>query len=509
MFLRNLLNNPLILRSTFAFLFFLSATRNLFAIVIPAEGSSLNYRLIGFSCPEIQGAKKYKLEISSGNYYSDDSFKKNIVVAIESNSPDIIATVPVFGQNYTWHLVGILKSGKNKVTPLYHFSTGTAASTDSASIHLKILDRAKRNKDAFVFLDGNRALYDMNGNLVWYLPYTETSFNEGNVIRDIKLTSAGTITLLANNEAYEIDYTGKVLWKAPNDGTVSGNEKENYHHEFTRLENGHYMVLGYEFTGTYVVYDQAGDSSLLVAHTPPHGKNFRVVSSMAPYGTIIEYDGYGKVVWSFKASRYFTGSDLIYFKWPFTRLDTHDNAFCFDEKNNMIYLSFRDINRVIRIKYPQGTILDTYGEIYKPDRPPRNSGFFCRQHSCKVNSEGYLYLFNNNDCNPESPASIVVLQQPTTQNDTLRKIWEYPCPGKIVKNGGGGNVVELPDHSFFASSCNPNTVLFIVNRANEIQWSAIAEKWNPSEKSWNPIGQYRASIIVGKKEMEHLIWNAK
>ncbi len=30
-------------------------------------------------------------------------------------------------------------------------------------------------------------------------------------------------------------------------GAVSGDTEEHFHHEFTRLHNGHYMVLGNEY----------------------------------------------------------------------------------------------------------------------------------------------------------------------------------------------------------------------------------------------------------------------
>ena len=48
----------------------------LFARVLPAEGSKLHYRLISFSAPQFSAGGKYNIEIASGSYGTEDSFKK-------------------------------------------------------------------------------------------------------------------------------------------------------------------------------------------------------------------------------------------------------------------------------------------------------------------------------------------------------------------------------------------------------------------------------------------------
>ena len=53
--------------------------QNLKSQILPREGSALNYRLIGFSFPSKEGVTNYNLEIASGNYKTEDSFRKNII----------------------------------------------------------------------------------------------------------------------------------------------------------------------------------------------------------------------------------------------------------------------------------------------------------------------------------------------------------------------------------------------------------------------------------------------
>ena len=87
-----------------------------------------------------------------------------------------------------------------------------------------------------LFFDNTRTLYNMSGEPLWYLPIIK-GVSDSNIgaIRDIKLTDEGTITFLTPKNIHEIDYFGNVLWSGPNDGGVSGDTVEQYHHEITRL----------------------------------------------------------------------------------------------------------------------------------------------------------------------------------------------------------------------------------------------------------------------------------
>ena len=72
----------------------------------------------------------------------------------------------------------------------------------------------------------------------------------------------------------------------------------------------------------------------------------------------------------------------------------------------------------------------------------------------------------------------------------------------------GGNVIELPDRSMFTSlSTDLYSNIFIVSVDKKILWSAFPEKWNQIETKWEPIYQYRASIITKQKEIGLLLWN--
>ncbi len=492
-------------------LFIMLLCGSLRAQVLPAEGSTLSYRVIGFA---IQGAGtgKYRLDIAPGDYNNTDSFEKHIIKRIERDSCRIIAEVPSFGSAYTWRMLPLTTGAAGTI--LHHFSITALPDADTSRLRLRIIEQAKAYKGGYVFLDGNRALYDMNGNPVWMLPDKENFRNERMELRDLKMTPQGTITFLLVDKAYEISYRGDILWRGPDKGTVSGDTSEHYHHELTRLQNGNYMVLGMEYMLWRYTTKGRDSSWTFVPYTRQRKDSFNIYH-FAPLGTIIEYDHNNNVVWSWKSSSYVAGSDIFY---HLTRdipdAAIHQNAFSFDEQNKVIYTGFRNVSRILKIKYPEGKVLATYGETYKHGMPEKGNGLFCRQHCSALSQQGYLYLFNNNNCNPESTPTLLMMQQPGTKGGTLKKVWEYDCPiegvsskkQRLYQFPTGGNMLELPDKSIFACMGGTYSKVMILNRDKKVLWSALPEKWNEAEKKWKIMYSYRASMVTGPEEMARLVW---
>lgn len=176
------------------FVFIYSAS----AQILPREGGMLNYRLIGFSCGALHSNDKYKLELAMGYFDNADSFKKNIFKTVTCTKGKIITEVPYWGAQYTWRIVDVAKVF-NMRNELYHFGVILNPEMDTANVRLRILHKAEKYKDAFVLLDNNKAMYDMSGKPLWFLP--AQGFANG--IRDLQLTSDGTITFLDGQDAAE------------------------------------------------------------------------------------------------------------------------------------------------------------------------------------------------------------------------------------------------------------------------------------------------------------------
>ena len=483
------------------------------AQLLPKEGKTLNYRIIGFRTEGETIGASCDLEIAMGNHNSEGPFKENLIKTVKMTDGKVVAEVPSFGRQYTWRTV-MQDGAKKKYSAFHHFSTGFSPVIDTAQYRLRIIKPATKFRDAYVFLDGNRALYDMNGNPVWYLPDSDGANNN---VNDLKITPQGTITCLLDDNAHEVDFNGRLLWRAPDSAGVNGEKKERYNHQFSRLRDGNYMVIGSE-------------RAYIIRHMLPGGmKNRTVADSItkippddsireaAPYGTLIEYDQSGKVVWCWRCLSYFKDSGIGYRPLynGILEYNLHQNAFYFDEKNKVIYLSLRIGSFILKIAYPDGKVLASYGDSFKPGAPEVRSGLFCGQHACNVDADGELYLLNNNAGDTLALPGIVVLDGVGTSNTKLEKKWEFtfPVESDIAKGASpryfqtGGNVTELPDHSFFASLPTVDSKVFIVGRDKKILWEATPEKWVAESAAWMVCGQYRASIVCTRQELERLIWN--
>ena len=522
-------------------LFLFTFCVNAGAQIFPRGGSLLSYRRIGFSVPVKKQAVKYKFEIAVGNFDGLDSFNKHVTVTANSGLSRIILEVPAFGKQYTWRVNSVDKTGNVEIGELMHFTIGWVPEIDTSHLHLRILKPALKYQDAYVFVDGHKTLYNMKGEPVWYLPKSDRLTGKSDV-RDLKVSPQGTITTLKNEKAIEINYNGDSLWQAPNGGKVSGDTVERYHHEFTRLANGHYMILGSEYMFWEHMYGPGGDTAGQTRN--PDGGNLPQKKKLNPkidFGTIIEYDQDGKVVWSWKSSGYFMNSDLVNYRPEHkTRIiDVHENAFFFDEKDSVIYISYKNISRILKVKYPSGELLHAYGEIFHPGVTPVGNGLFCDQHAVKYSPKGYIYLYNNNACNDSTALPTVVLMK-ETRNGGLEKIWEYQCSaegvninpsikslkerqamleknhmkarlnrGALLRSTSGGNVIELPDGSIFVCMNTQYSKMFIVSRNKKLLWSAVPERYNTNKNEWfiTP-QQYRASIITGK-QLDKMIWDSQ
>ncbi len=510
------------------FFFFTCLSRGA-AQILPKQDSKVNYRIIAFSIPAIRNSNGYVLEIAKGSYTTEDSFSRNLITTVNSIDNTVVTEVPTWGTSYTWRMTSATGNAKKKRSEFHQFSTGTCANIDTTITRLRIVQNADEYKDHYVFLDGTRALYNMDGDAVWYLPVNEDLFKENARMCDMKLTPFGTITFIIADQAYEVNYDGVLVWKGPANERGGMDKSEHFHHEFTRLANGHYMVLGNEFTEI-----EKSDS------TQQRTVNKRVLQSQQKnkmaFGTLIEYDNNGVVKWIWRSADHFKQSDIFERGGVKNKaeLSPHDNAFFYDEKNGNIYMSFKNISTIIKIKYPEGTVINTYGERFEKGKEAKGNGFFCGQHACKLSSKGDLYVYDNNSCGTPAVPRIVMMKEPETGNAQLKTTWYYNCvaddsvagtrkPGQVFKYdfSSGGNAIELADGSMFAcmsgyitdsafTSFSPvDSKVFIVGRDKKIKWCAIPEKWNPGSKKWRRITQYRASIITSKKELEQLALNIK
>jgi hypothetical protein len=472
------------------FLFFIAAIllqqHPAYAQASQTNTPSFNYLHIPFATEKKKNVNVYIFEIAEGQYTNTQSFEKNIIICDTTHTNNSVVRLPFFNKTYTWR-ARYIKNGKAlpSDTSLHNLITNYSKYADTNYYRWKILQPADgEHAGLFVFVDYLRSLFDMYGNAVWYLPNIAGIVDDNTLIRDLKCTNNNTITFLTYNGAYEVDYNGKVLWEAPNDGKVSGGAKENYHHEFTKMANGHYMLTGTETTQKY--------------RAPGNTVNLQ-------YETLIEYDKNKKIVWQWKASQHLPDS-IVFSKRNVDgtqNTSMHLNSFYLDEKDKVMYLSFRDLGSIIAIAYPSGEILNIYNGLQNGVR------LFKSQHSCRTGTTGSIYMYCNNNAGKHEKddqnciSTVAVFQK---QGNTLHKAWEFRCDidnKALPCTNSGGNIIELKNGNWLVSmgSVNRN---FIVSNGKKVLWNTLTEMKNGDNK-WQPAGTYRISYINGVDPLKKLV----
>lgn len=485
------------------------------AQVFPGEGDVVNYRLVGFTVPHDVKAEKYLFEVSE-NKVSDkgETLIENTIRQV-SDSHRIIILLPHFDMGYVWRVSYLNEKGKIiSKTADYHFRTGKYPSVDSNRYRMKIIDSATHHDELYVILDFLSVIYDLKGNPVWYLPDIHLVAERDLQMRDIKPTKDHTFTASSNFNAFEFDYNGKTLWTAPNDGRLNNDTIEYYHHEFTKLDNGNYMGATLEHrmmkVPPWITITEKQKTTGFVEKRAD-GHYYRRVT----LGNLVEYTKDRELVWYWKSIDHFNDTDFFRTKIIHgINTDMHLNAFDFDEKNKVIYMSFRNMNEVVKIDYPSGKILKRYGAIWINDSTKDSKRMFYGQHCVRKEDDGRLYMFNNNS-NPSStkqieerkkPTSLVSVFEETGTKTGLKNVWEFPCNMDTFAetySGVGGSVAMLDDKCLLVSMGSTGRI-FIVSPGKEKVWNVIAQV-SENGTDWYPMAQYRANFIT-RKELEKFIF---
>lgn len=451
----------------------MAQTPRLNAQSFPAPADSLSYRLVGFEVPYDSSMDQYTLEVWETRPHRRRDLK-NPSIQETTHHPQWIVTLPQFGKTYYWRVKFKPKKGRTSYSNLDSFYVHAFPKGGLPETRVQVLHRDERLKDLYVFFDNHRALYDLDGRPVWHLPLIAGITDSlGGDIRDLKITPQGTISFLTDRNAYEITYRGALRWVAPLEAPENAQIYRHYHHEFERRADGGYRILGNELT-------------------PMPDLSNPDQTREATCSTIMEYDEDGDRTWSWNSCEALGKDDPA----------THFNAFYFHPEDSSYYASFRNTNTVIKIAYPEGKILKTYTGAQHQPRAFDLDGLFYYQHYCRISSDGYLMLFNNNfkpflsgqERRAHSIPSVVLLEETGDEQRPLKKVWEMRTDlDDLVDpiSSGGGSFMELRGQRYLICTGTPGRNI-IVNRKKEVLWNVLTQK---KTTEWVPFPGYRASAI--------------
>ena len=444
------------------------------AQINPRQGAKINYTQVMFECEKVKGADIYLFQLTDSN---DTEFNHFFLQQKDSSTATLISGLK-FGTKYLWRYAG-LKAGQPPVWKgPYHFEIISDQLLDYNLLTLAVTKNdSTANAGGLIINDCTHSIIDRNGNMVWYLPkitwhpvMNKKMIEMKPQIMDMRLTPAGTVTCLVNTSATETDLDGNKLWTAPDDGQVSGSNTEFYNHNFERLPNGHYMVLGGEqwrklpaYKDTAAVYNKYPSRKVINGHE----------CGEVELPTIMEYDKNGHVTWSWNSESYF---DPNVFDTTLSVLERkpHVNAFSVDKKDEFVYMGFRNISRIIKIEKKTGKVVDCWGD--KSTNPaPCEFVELHRQHGTNILDDGTIAVFNNNDYpDKDTFACVLFISQQPSDSSKNYIAWKFPCDFDSLDrhiNRSGGNVEQLKNGNFLICTGNMNRILE-VTRNKKIVWEA-------------------------------------
>ncbi len=457
------------------FLFSFFFTQKIVAQRFPYHNAELNFTSVMFEYEEYIGADEYQLIIKEEK--GKKSFQsKNKSLAFLCN--DFLE----FGKSYQWQYIAFKKNKKVYTSPFYEFKILKNFLVDSSIHQFKVTKNLfpKKNTD-IVFLDYLGVAINRAGKPIWYMPTDSLLYNVNDPSRrSLRITHDGNFTYLDSKNCYERDLFGKLLWEAPNDGAVSGDATEYYHHDFRKLKNNTYLACSYKYINEPHFFDAS--------------KTWRV-----RYNTLIQYDNMGYVIWSWNEKDH-VAPELVLEQGDPTIVDfpgTHLNGFDYNEKQNTILLSFRNTARVIKINMQTKEVIYVLGKNPMTKNQPYDLGLY-GQHGPAWMGNDSIVIYNNNartvvDSTIIINPKVLIFKEPTA-NKELGTVWEYDCKTPLFPGGQKGKegyALPLKNGNILIDQGTTNRI-FEIDLKKNIQWEMLCNRYDTIKKSWQPMINYRA-----------------
>ncbi len=491
-------------------------TFNLFSQVTPKDSSDINYTQVLFEFPAVKNAKYYFLQVTERqNTAWTKQYKCETSTYIVSNLK--------FGKIYKWRAIAFDEKNKKVDSTRYYafrIKGVDLINTNLFRIKLNSADSGNKSND-LIFIDYSRTAINKEGTPVWYLPDIGNKVNATQRIRDLKMTHDGNFTFLTNYSAIECNINGEIVWETPEPIKSKGDSMGFYHHEFTKLKNGNYIVLG-----TKYVYKEFPDSiknnSIEKYNTFKNidGKKYIRIE----YGLVYEFTSKKELVWQWDSEDYLSLDDLFHHGNADTIpiVGAHLNSVDVNNENTEILLGFRDLSRVIVIDKKTKEIVESYGDKLFASIKTHQFKNFRFQHDARFLGDSSISLFNNNAIyyNKNLTSSLMIFNRNKfkSQTDTdFNCLFDTITDGRSLK---GGSVQKLKNGNFLVCMGQLNRI-FEITGDGKIMWDGFCERYLTAEKKWTNYPQYRVSSAsslypiwfsfrfneVGKRKGELLIVN--
>ena len=472
-----------------ALVLFLIVCSTVQAQILPVPGAKLNYTQVMFEYEKVKGAPLYLIQLVED--IPGSSFERCLITQKDSSTATMISGLE-FGKKYKWQYAGITGSGPLAWRGPYHFEIIEDTLLKLNPLSLKVTVNDSASQGGLIINDASYVIYDRAGRPVWYLPqnwkfkYIRLSNDPKNPRYKLQqmdvlprcvylnLNPYGTITYFSDSSVIESDLNGNKLWQKHSCPTPSEMGENAYNHALMRMSNGHYITLGNE----------------MIRHMPAHldsiGKKkytqIDTINGLAyaqvEFGTVLEYDKKGDLVWSWNSEDYFDRYRSV--PKDNMTLQAHVNALSVDRNNEFVYVGFRNINRIVKVEKSTGQVVDSWGAHPGPGDSiagvavPKHDLYIYRQHEAAILEDGTILTYNNNDYpNTDSIPSVVIFsQRPESDGQVVWKYYyELDTPTRHIGRIGG-SAQQLKNGNILVCTGTANHI-FEVTRDKKIVWQAV------------------------------------
>ncbi len=209
---------------------------------------------------------------------------------------------------------------------------------------------------------GALVVVNAHGEVVWWQRF------EAGFVTDARVLPNGHLLYVYSpnggpSQAFEGTWDGDVVWRS-RDGV-------QVHHDVGVGPDGHYLYL------TTIVRNVLG--------TPFEGDGIELVDPTT-----------NDVLWSWDIFDHIPVTELNAIDLALPGVNgegqdwTHSNAVVWDSARSLIWLSVRNLSRILAIDYPSGTVRATFG-----DEGLGGASFMDHQHAPEVLADGSLLYFDN------------------------------------------------------------------------------------------------------------------
>jgi hypothetical protein len=461
----------------FTFLFSFFYAKNIFSQRLPQHNAELNFTSVMFEYEEHLGADNYIITIK------EDNSSKKIYKTNNKSLAFLCNNFLQFGKSYQWQYTAFKKNKKVFTSRLFNFKIIKNFLVDSANYKFAITKNTfKKTNTDIVLLDYLGIAVNRLGKPIWYMPTDSLLYNVNDPSRrSLRLTHDGNFTYLDSKNCYERDLFGNLLWEAPNDGSISGEASEFYHHDFRKFKNNTYLACSYKYVKE--------------AHYFNAAKTWKV-----RYNTLIQYDSLKQVIWSWN-EKDDVAPELIFEQADETIEDfpgTHLNGFDYNEKQNSLLLSFRNTARILKINMQTKAVQYVLGKNPMTKTQSFDLGLY-GQHGPAWLSNDSIVIYNNNArividstttiINPK----VLIFKEPNNKNE-LGNVWEYDCKTPLFPGGQKGKegyAIALKNGNILVDQGTTHRI-FEVDLKKNIQWEMLCNRFDTIKKNWEPFINYRA-----------------